>query len=209
MPAHDVATGDDERHAARDEGHAQRHDERGHAQLGDDDAADEAEGSGRGQGGHEAGDDGRHLADYRLATRTTRRLRRHDRRKAHDPAHREVDAARDDDERLAQAHEQDRDDGAQDDLRVAQGEEVDVLRDVDADREEGDEPEEEDPGPARLMARMSRLRVSVGSDAAGPRGRRRFGHGRRPFEQAWGALRPPHASSSWPWAGDVATRPGR
>ena len=73
----------------------------------------------------------------------------HDRREAHDPADREVDAARDDDERLAQAHEQDRDDRHQDGLGVAQRQEVESPSDVMLTLipEERDEHEEEHPGP--------------------------------------------------------------
>ena len=50
---------------------------------------------------------------------------------------------------LAQAEQQDRDDGVEDGLDVAQVEEEDLAigTPADADREEDDEPDKEDPGP--------------------------------------------------------------
>ena len=133
--------GHEQRHAAHDEGRAEGDDEGGDLELGDDDAVEEADDGGGGDGGGEADDGGgeeRHAGVEGPADGE----RGGDRAEAHHPADGEVDAGADDDEGLAEPEEQDRGDGDEDVLRVADGEEADRAAGGERHRDD----EEERPG---------------------------------------------------------------
>jgi len=102
------------------------------------------------------------------------RQRRKHRAQAHHPADGQVDARGDDDESLAEAKEQDRDDGDENVLRVRDGDEVDrtARRQRHGDDENQDHEGEKHPRPD--AAEEDRRALGWGEDTRGgniaPRG---------------------------------------
>ena len=122
------------------------------------------------------------------------RQRREDRGEAHHPADREIDAGGDDDEGLAEAEQQHRNDGDENVLRVAHGEEIDRAagRQRHGDDEEQDEQAEKEPRPDAAQEQDGALRRRA--DAR--RGRRARGKGQPRGAGHPAALRAPPSPES-------------
>ena len=121
--------------------------------------------------------------------RRAQRQRREHRGEAHHPADREVDAGGDDDEGLAEAEQQHRNDRDQNVLRIAHGEEIDRAagRQRHRDDEEQDQEAEEQPRPDAAQEQSERAAPACRRPGGGGRAAR--GHPRARDRSPAGLLR--------------------
>ena len=167
LPAHHIAAGKKEGNPPRNERHTQSHNERRDAQFRDDHSIQDSRNHRRNDARQTTEGDCQRLGRS-LLNKSDNDQRGDHRGQAHDPSHGQVNSGGNDDKRLPQPHEQDRNDRHKNVLRISDREEIDIAATLDtyARRKENDQRRQEDPGPNPTEGK-DELFLAIGSRRGG------------------------------------------